>query len=361
MNLRSLYLHHFRNYKEARFTFGPRLNIIHGANAQGKTSLLEGLYTLMTGSSFRANQHSELLKQGCSSFHLECRFAKYDIEQKLSFAYDGKDRRIVYNSTPLQAASGLLGLIPGVVMTPDDVQLVKGSPPLRRQFLDLQIAQTDPLYVHHLTRYHRAMRQRNRLLKARESLTIASWEHEMSHSAAYITMQRSAAVNELKSRCQGIHQRLVGDGEPLDIEYKGQIPLPSSFQDIQRQFLDKFYRHRAREMLMGFTLTGPHKDDLVFTLGGKDVRHFASEGQQRSAVTAIRLAEWQRLRHLRDECPVMLIDDVGIGLDGTRRRALLEQFSELGQVFITTTEANPWEEFAGEKMAIKIRAGEQQE
>ncbi len=161
MHLRSLFLQQFRNYKEAYFEFSPSLNLICGPNALGKTSLLEAIHYLMIGRSFRPGHHQDLIKVGCDTFYLEAIFCKYNVDQKLRLHANAKERRIIYNSTALASSSNLLGLIQGVVMTPDDVNLVKGPPALRRQFLDIQIAQIDPLYVHHLGRYSRAMRQRN--------------------------------------------------------------------------------------------------------------------------------------------------------------------------------------------------------
>lgn len=338
MLLHSLHLHNFRNYEDARFTFCPGVNIVHGDNAQGKTNLLEAIYFLITGHSFRTTQISDLIRHECPYFYLEAIFIRRGIEQKLRIAFDGKERKVIYNNTVCQSASDLLGLLHGIVITPDDAALVKGSPQVRRHFLDLHIAQHTPLYVHRLTRYNRAMRQRNALLKIKNGLSIESWEHEMANAAAYLVLQRAAAVADLVARGIDVHHGLSSTKEKLGLHYKSQGPSEGSTEELKHYFLEQYAKLRRREMELGSTLTGPHKDDLLITINGADARYFASEGQQRSCTSALRLAEWLRLKELSDELPLMLIDDIGTSLDEQRRANFLAQLPALGQVFISSTE-----------------------
>jgi len=338
MQLRSLYLKNFRIYDEAHFEFGPRINVIWGANAIGKTTILEAIHFLMTGRSFRTTQTSDLISTGESCFYIEAAFIKHGIEQRLKFSYDGKERKIVYNSTQLQSATNLLGLLQGVLHAPDDVALVKGAPLQRRHFLDLQIAQVDPLYIHHLTRYNRAMRQRNSLLRSKNLTTIESWEQEMASGSAYVTLQRKSAVSDLADSAKALHTLLVGDQEAFSLNYKTGAPIDLETEALKQYHIDLFKKHRRREMDLGVTLYGPHKDDLVIGLNNSDTRHFASEGQQRSCVSTLRLAEWMRLKAVAEESPLMLIDDLGISLDSSRRRRLLSHLTELDQVFLTFTQ-----------------------
>lgn len=333
MHLKSLYLHDFRVYKEAFFEFGPHFNVIHGPNAHGKTSLLEAIYFFMTGKSFRGAQISELIRQGASQFYLEARFVKRGIDQVLRATCSPTDRRFVYNSTVLHGNAQLIGLIQGVIASPDDAALIKGAPVLRRQYLDVQIAQTDPLYVYHLSRYARALKQRNCLLRAKQGLTIESWEHEMAVSAAYMTKQRMAAVKILQESLCEVYKRLTDSAELLSIEYKS----PADQMRLEDYFLGQYQKYRKREMEVGATLYGPHKDDLLISIGGHDARSFASEGQQRTCASALRCAEWERLSALTDAKPLMLVDDVGLGLDGNRCRFLWKYLEGLSQIFLTTT------------------------
>ncbi|MFQ5729784.1 MAG: DNA replication/repair protein RecF [Waddliaceae bacterium] len=343
MYLQSLYLRNFRIYTERRFEFCPQVNVIRGSNALGKTSVLEALRVLMTGRSFRTSQSKDLVHHGASSFYIEAVFIKHGVEQSLAMSYDGKERKILYNHSLCPSISGLLGLLQGALMVPDDIELVKGAPGNRRRFLDLQLTQIDPLYVHHLTRYWRAMRQRNYLLKMKNMSTVEPWEHEMAKAAAYIVKQRYRAVDSLQLMCRDVQRTLSGERESLSLAYK--TSAPNEEHNIHEMYLAHYEKNRSRELQLGTTLTGPHKDDLQISIGGKDARYFASEGQQRSCVAALRFAEWEHLNQRAEDFPLMLIDDVGVSLDRTRRHKLLSLVENLQQVFLTTTE-----EFTSEGM-----------
>ena len=347
MHIKALYLHNFRLYEEARFDFSPTINVVRGANARGKTSLLEAVYFLITGRSFRTTQTKDLIRHGAPYFYLEAIFVKHSIEQKLRVYYSPAERRVTYNSTSCPSLGSLLGILQGAVIHPDDAALVKGAPAVRRHLLDIQLAQSDPLYMHHLTRYDRAMRQRNHLLRAKNNATIDSWEYEMANAASYIVQQRSLAVNALHVLGQERYHTICGGSEPMHLSYKangaGGHPLEDAavLRDIYR---DQYRRHRDREIDLGATLTGPHKDDILIAIGDNEAKAFGSEGQQRSCVVALRLAEWARLRDCSvinaasQELPLMLIDDLGMSLDTRRRKHLLAHFENLEQVFISTTE-----------------------
>lgn len=336
MFLRTLYLHNFRCYEEATFEFCPGINAIYGPNAKGKTTILEAIYLLITGHSFRTHQITDLVRKESPFFYIEASFVKHGIEQKLRMTVEGKTRKILYNNTPCSSSAELLGLLQGVIIVPDDALLVKGGPQVRRHFLDLQIAQADPLYVHHLTRYNRAMRQRNALLKDKKSDSLGSWEQEMANSAAYLTQQRDKTINQLEKSGQTFYYELSGEIEKLLLNYQTSVRKAES-GTLKQNYLELFEKFRQREMVLGWTVTGPHRDDLTISIGPKEARFFASEGQQRSCVIALRLAEWERLKALSNETPLMLLDDIGIGLDDMRRMRLSEHLQNLGQVFLTST------------------------
>jgi DNA replication and repair protein RecF len=354
MHLRTIYLHNFRLYNEAVFDFCPGINTICGENAQGKTSLLEAIYFLITGRSFRTTHLSDLIRIGESFYYIEATFLKHGIEQRLRVSYDGKERKVIFNNTLYHATSSLLGLLQGVLVTPDDLSLIKGGPQVRRHFLDLQIAQVDPLYVHHLTRYNRAMRQRNCLLRAKDHVTLDSWEHEMANAAAYLIQQRFLTISDLQYSSRGFHKTFSAEKEDLCLTHKTTAPEEEELALLRNYYLVQFLKMRRREMELGCTLTGPHKDDFTIAIGEKETRYFASEGQQRSCVAALRFAEWERLKRLGSALPLMLIDDVGVSLDSSRREKLLGQLEHLGQVFLTATEEQPLSSMTREQKVIRI-------
>lgn len=357
MHLRALYLHNFRAYEEELFEFGPKVNVIHGANARGKTTLLEAIYFLMTGRSFRTSQASDMIRHGAACFYLDATFVKHGIEQKLRVSCSGKERKIVYNHTPCSSSSDLLGILQGTVIHPDDASIVKGAPEVRRHLLDIQIAQANPLYVHYFTRYSRAMRQRNHLLRTKNQETIESWEYEMANASAYIIQQRILAIDDLQREGQKMHRLICGGAEDLTLVYKSNIlsrgarSADLDATQFRTFYLEQYRKMRPREMELGVTITGPHKDDLLISLGNKEARYFASEGQQRSCVAALRLAEWERLKTIALEVPIMLIDDVGMSLDHSRRERLFKHFTSLEQVFLTTTDEFILE---GQSFTIKL-------
>lgn len=344
MLLRSLYLHNFRLYEEARFSFSEQHNCICGENAIGKTSLLEAIHYLITGRSFRTHQTANLIRHGAGYFYLEAHFVKHGIEQRLKVSYSKKERRIWLNNTPYPSSASIFGSLLGVVFSPDDLNLISGAPEERRQYLDTQLSQVDPLYLHHLSRYFRAMRQRNHLLKSQNLHTIESWEWEMATSASYLLHKRLQLIEQLQLQAQQIYSQIAAaeGSEKLQLSYRSGtkvFAIAETTHDFRDYYLAQFQKNRQRELLLATTLSGPHKDDLTFSLDGKEARYFASEGQKKSCAAALRLAEWHSLRAAADgEAPLMLIDDIGVSLDEKRYARLLQQLEGFGQVFLTATE-----------------------
>jgi len=338
--IKAIYLRDFRNYKQANITFSPKSNMIWGDNAQGKTNLLEALYLFISGRSFRTSHLKELIHFGAPAFYLEILFEKNEIEQTLKFSFDGDERKILHNATPLASLSSLLGILTGVVLSPEDRSLIKGGPTIRRHFLDLLLSQAKPLYLHHLARYLRAMKQRNILLKKRALSTISIWEEQMATAAAFLTRMRAHTVAELT---------LLSQSEALGADYLELTYRSSAFaakgdhlEDLHAFFLNQFTKHRHRECDLGMSLSGPHRDDLIILVQGKEARQFASEGQQKSCVAALKLAQWKWLKDLSDQTPIFCIDDVGVSFDHCREHELYQRIEGLGQVFITSARPPVW-------------------
>lgn len=343
MILQTLGLYGFRNYEQEFVELSSGVNLFYGDNAQGKTSILEAIYLFIAGGrSFRTTHLQELVREGASYFCLESHFAEGEDRQKLRLWSDGKGRRLFLNDAPCPSLSSLLGLVRGVVLTPEDIELVIGAPAVRRRFLNIHLSQQDPLYVHHLARYHRALEQRNCLLKQQETATLEAWEEEMAISAAYLTCRRGEGVEALSLLAEKVHGALSLDKESFNIHYKGAIPHNLSLEDAQAALRALFAKHRAYDLLAGNTRTGPHRDDLLFSLNDRPIKMFASQGQQRSALASLKFAEWQRLKDLSETPPWMLIDDIGISLDATRQQRLYEQLDTMGQVFLTAPSQTPF-------------------
>jgi DNA replication and repair protein RecF len=327
MFLKSLYLRNFRNYVEAEVHLSPHLNVFYGDNAQGKTNLLEAIYLIATGRSFRAQQLSELIREGQEFFFLEAELVQDHVHQIIKLSFDGQNKRLQIDGNSYTSFHPLLGLLPSVLYTPQDTELINGSPTIRRRFLNLHLAQSDPLYVHHLTRFWRAMKQRNCLLKEKQKESLDCWEVEMAQSAEYLLHARQEMILELQKPLLEQSKRLTLKNEVHEL-----------FMQVSqaKNYLQQMQKNRKREMELGLTLTGPHRDDLSLLIDQKPARLFASEGQKKTAIAALRFAEWERLSKRVGAPALMGIDDLGLHLDETRQKLLKKVLQTLGQVFITT-------------------------
>jgi DNA replication and repair protein RecF len=325
--LKNLYLRNFRNYTEAEVHFHSGLNVFYGDNAQGKTNILEAIYLIATGRSFRSQHLNELIRAGEPFFLLEAEIVRDGVTQRVKLTFDGQNRSLQIDANHYNSFHPLLGLLPSVLYTPHDTDLITGSPSIRRRFLNLHLAQSDPLYVHHLTRFWRAMKQRNCLLRARNKESLDCWEAEMAQSAAYLTHARQQMIAELKEPLLKQSLKLSGERETHEM----QIQISQS-----KTYLLQLQKNRAREMDLGLTLVGPHRDDLSLLIDNKPARLFASEGQKRTAIAALRMAEWERLTERVGAPALMGIDDLGLHLDEERQKLLQASLEKLGQVFVTT-------------------------
>lgn len=338
MHLLHLYVKNFRNLQETTFSFDEKINLIHGANAQGKTNILEALYLLTTGKSHRTQELKDLIEYSASYFYVAAEFKKNDVVQQISYYYDGKARKIKHNDTWISSLSGLIGILHMALLSPQDSQIVKGAPAFRRHYLDMQIAQGNPLYLHHLTRYFKGLKQRNECLKKKELRTIAIWEKELAKSAAFIIQQRLKAINRLSLLASSIYQQLSSYEKDLfSLDYLS--PFKNFSEDLEEKLVQAYEKNRPREIALGWTLIGPHREDSSILINAKEAKYFASEGQIRSAIAALKLAEFLHIQEMTSINPLMGIDDLSISLDAHRKESLMHYLQTLNtQVMITIPE-----------------------
>lgn len=323
--IKTLFLKDFRSYEEAVFEFAPGINYIHGPNATGKTNLLEAIFLVSTGKSFRTSALKDLIRLGATSFALSAVIEKQGVKQTINLHFDGQDKTLRIDATSYKSFSPLLGMLPHVLLAPEAVQFIQGSPYERRRFLDFHLAQSDPLYVHHYLRFAKAMKQRNELLRENALATIESWEEILASSASYLIVQRKKAVSELASLVKG----------DLELLYKPSLSF-QTLEEIPERIKHRLNKLRHKEMALGYTLTGPHRDDLSLRVNGKEAREFASEGQKRTCLADLRIAEWERLLQRTEVKPLFSVDDFAVHLDAERQSAFENRLLELGQVFLTS-------------------------
>jgi DNA replication and repair protein RecF len=335
MQLQALELSNFRLYQKKTFLFDRGINVIHGQNGCGKTTLLEAMYLLISGRSFRSQKLSELIRHGAEDFRIEAHFVKHGVEQKLALWSDGKVRKFFYNGTLLSNTSSLLGILIGGLFVPDDIELIKGAPSVRRNFINLHLAQYCPLYIHHFMRYSRALQQRNSLLRNGYTAGLDIWEEQLAIAGAFIIKKRQESLTSLQKRLS----QLLGDTSCWQITYRSSFDKEDELIESLRK---QYVKQRQREIAMGHTLVGPQRDEILFTREGKPLKNFASEGQQRAAVATLRLAQWYELKEFSELTPLMLIDDGWLGLDPTKRQEQAEKWQQMGQLFFTSTENSPF-------------------
>ncbi|MGR3973115.1 MAG: DNA replication and repair protein RecF [Candidatus Rhabdochlamydia sp.] len=323
MFIRKIYLRHFRNYEEEVITFSPHTNLIWGNNAQGKTSLLEAIFLASMGRSFRTPHLKDLIRDESSFFFIEIQFEKDNISQVMKLSFDGVQKRLEINNSSYTYFNPVLGILPIVLLAPEDVQIICGSPADRRRFLDLHLAQKDPLYVFHLTRYHRALKHRNTLLKQGKTEGLFPFEQLMLTAASYLQEKREEFLNDLAPLLQSSIQALSHHQDYTELCYR-----PSQVKD--------YTKYQARDLHLKSTSLGPHRDDFTLLINQKPAIAFASQGQIRSAVASLRLAEWKLLSSYHQLPALFCIDDFGVHLDQQRREALLSHLTSSGQIFLTS-------------------------
>lgn len=317
--------------------FNPKVNLIVGDNGIGKTNILEAIHFLSTGRSFRTNQLSELIRHGYNYFYIEAHFVKEGVSQSLKVGYDGKKKKIEHNDSNLQTFSNLLGIVPSVLYSPKDISLIIGAPVERRRFLNLYLGQSDPLYVHYLLRYTKALEQRNSILKRRslhDPVEIECFEKEMANASLYLMTQRKQALETLEKSLFSMVFKLTKKNDEFSIRYQPSFSMQKEFS---RESLEMQYKkQRKKELILGVSLIGPHRDDFSMSIGTQLIKNFCSEGQKRAFLSALKIAEWSLLREKHQKSPLMCIDDLGIHLDATRSSLLEESVKDLGQVFLTS-------------------------
>ena len=338
MHVQQLAAEDFRNFTQLRVLLHPGINVVSGANANGKTNFIEALYFCATGRSQRASQQRELVRFGQREAHLQAvvagegEAATLTIDAHL-FA-DGKKRGIALDHVPLQKLSQLYGVLPVVIFTPEDLRLVKAGPAERRAFVDMELCQLNAVYYHNLRQYHQALKQRNRLLKAipkqRNLLdTLPVWDEPLRRYGTLLMARRQIFVAQLSDFAGRIHSALSG-GESLALTYRPHVPDPDTYAE-------RLQRSRDRDLALGSTSVGIHKDDLCFTVNGTDLRTYGSQGQQRTAALAAKLAEIELIRAHSGRTPVLLLDDVLSELDESRQSFLFQHMQEGTQTILTCT------------------------
>lgn len=348
MLIERLVIEDFRNYRHCDVSLQSGLNILVGKNAQGKTNLLESIHFLSTGRSHRTSNPADLIRWEAAGFFLHATVRKRLVTASVDFRLmRDKQRTIKINGLTETKMSSLLGILNAVIFSPDDLQLLKGAPVMRRRFLDMELAQVSQRYLHALQQYNRVLTQRNSLLRSgqsgADSRNLDAWNDQLVGYGARIIAMRHQALTSLQHHASRNLQEISVGSERLQIRYLPfgrQSPLTEEEDSIRLRYWEMLRKEKEREFLRGQSLVGPHRDDFVCLVNGVDSREFGSQGQQRSCVLSIKLAELEFMREMTGDYPVLLLDDVLSELDERRRAALLSLVDKGVQTVLTGTEAS---------------------
>lgn len=329
MILSSIRLTNYRNITAAELRPDPRLTLLHGLNGQGKTNLLEAVYLLGTARSFRSAKVPDLIRQGAATAAVSGQVLAGGIASEIDIQLAGKQRRVTVDGKAIQRAAELHGRCAAIVFSPDDTTMIKQGPESRRRYLDRALYSSNVGFLRDYHEYYRTLKQRNALLHSGMTNGLDIWTEQLVESGKRLMRYRRQYVDQLLSLVQQ-HYRDIGGGR----EEVGLLYCP----DAESDFAEQLEHCRASDLRSGTTGRGPHRDDLTFQINSCPLKTFGSQGQQRSFVLALKLAELDHLQQTFAEPPVMLLDDIASELDRERIHNLLSFLRQREvQVLITTT------------------------
>lgn len=327
-------LTNFRNYESKKIKLTPNVNLFYGENAQGKTNIIESIFLCSIGKSFRTNNDKELIRFNEENSIIEIFFQKSDRDGKIKIEINNK-KNIYLNGIKLKKLSELLGNINVVIFTPDDINILKEGPQERRKFLDIMISQLRPNYMHILTLYKKTLEQRNNYLRQiklenKNPELLEIWDEKLADYAEKIYLYRNEFIEKIKNKIENIHSEITENKEEIKIEYLSEC-------GNRQVYLDKLKERRTLDIIKGFTTKGVHRDDFVIYINDRQVNIYGSQGQHRTTILSLKLAELQVIYDEIGEYPILLLDDFMSELDKKRKKSFLENIENI-QVIITCTE-----------------------
>ncbi len=334
MWIKNIKIKNFRNYNQEEINLEKNINIFYGKNAQGKTNIIEAIFLCSLGKSFRAKKDNEMIKLNEENAIVEIEYEKSDRDGKIKIEI-GNKKNIYLNGIKIKKLSELLGNLNIVIFTPDDINILKGGPQNRRRFLDIMISQLRPNYMHILNLYLKTIEQRNKYLRQikeehKDENLLEIWDEKLAEYAVKIYEYRKEFIEKIIKKINIIHKNITNGEEQIELEYITEC-------DNKEKYLQLLKERRKLDIIKGFTTKGIHRDDFVIYINKKEIKIFGSQGQNRTAMLSLKLAELQVIYDEIGEYPILLLDDFMSELDRTRRKNFLENI-EGTQVIITGTE-----------------------
>lgn len=332
MKLDHIQLKNFRNYDELELSFHPKLNLFLGQNAQGKTNILEAIHFLALTRSHRTSHDKELIRWNTDEMRVAGTVEKAHGTVPLEVSLTAKGRTAKANHLKENRLADYIGQLNLIMFAPENLELVKGAPSIRRRFLDMEIGQIRPVYLYDSVRYNRTLKERNSYLKFDKAKIdenfLSVLDEQLVEHGKKIMQERESFVKELETHAQTIHCQLTHEQETLRIDY---------LKNVHTDYLTELQKRHEHDIFRHQTSVGPHRDDLAFFVNGINVADFGSQGQQRTVALSVKLAEIDLIFEETGEYPILLLDDVMSELDNARQLDLIETALGKTQTFITTT------------------------
>ncbi|EKU48160.1 DNA replication/repair protein RecF [Staphylococcus massiliensis] len=344
MKLNTLQLEHYRNYEYVMLDCHPEVNILIGENAQGKTNLLESIYTLALAKSHRTTNDNELIRFNKEYGKIEGELSYRHGVMPLTMFITKKGKKVKVNHIEQSRLTKYIGHLNVVLFAPEDLNIVKGSPQIRRRFIDMELGQISALYLNDLSQYQRILKQKNHYLKklqigkTDDTTMLEILNQQFAEYALSVTRRRQRFVDELQKLAKPIHSGITNNQETLSLKYQPSVKIEADDEATQYEaLLETLNNHITKEKERGVSVIGPHRDDLSFNVNGMDAKTYGSQGQQRTTALSIKLAEIELMNQEVGEYPILLLDDVLSELDDSRQTHLLTTIQHKVQTFVTTT------------------------
>ena len=334
MYITEVSLQNFRNLAQLKIEPSEGINVIYGSNAQGKTNFLESLYFCAMGRSLRGKSDQQLIRFDAEESHIRMMVQRKNLYDRIDVHLKKDEKKgIAVNGLPVRKLGDLFGTLYAVIFSPEDLSLVKDGPAERRRFLDMELCQLSKVYYYDLQQYYRILKQRNNLLKEIQKKpqlqeTLFVWDDQLAEYGERIIAARKRFLIRLDEIAAEKLSQLTGGRDHLQTIYKPNCE--------EGMLAEKLRKNIDRDIYFGSTQSGPHKDDILFSIDGREVKVYGSQGQQRTTALAARLAEIDLIREETGEEPVLLLDDVFSELDENRQKFLLQSIEGL-QAFVTCT------------------------
>ncbi|SKA97429.1 DNA replication and repair protein RecF [Caloramator quimbayensis] len=345
MHIKSLELVNFRNYSNVILEPINGLNILVGENAQGKTNIVESIYFTSSLKSYRTFKDRELIKWGFEKAYIKEDIEKQNSFNKIEVLINNEDKKAVrINGVKNLKPSDAIGMVNVVIFSPEDLKLLKEGPAIRRKFIDNELNQLRPKYHHALLQYNHILLNRNNLLKLsfnKPSLKteIEVFSEQLAEYGSFIVEARYEFIKKLSMIARLIHRKITNGEEEIEITYQCDAGLFNSKSQVKKELLNFYINQIDKDIEKGYTLKGPHRDDIIIRINGTDARIYGSQGQQRSAALSLKLSEIEIIKSEVGEYPILLLDDVMSELDINRQKHLLNTFKNI-QTFLTCTTLN---------------------